>query len=218
MSSPSLTGYSPNNPRRYLGPNVGIETIVTRNREPTGADIKQPNTGKYYPFGTLWLVGENPTTGTRGDMWYLAYIDSNIAVWSRFAASYSKSTWTPTIDGSTPGTTIYGVQYGSYVEFEALVQLDFTVTAASATGTGALLIGNLPFPMNPASNANIVGSVYFFGQCTWPVGTTTVALVGQPTISRTELLVYATGSGVNASPVQIANQVWNIQGSIVYQV
>lgn len=92
MSSPSLTGYSANNPRKYLGPNVALETIVVRNREPTGADIKQPNTGKYYPFGTLWLVGEtspgvNPTTGARGDLWYLAYIESSVGVWKKITAT-----------------------------------------------------------------------------------------------------------------------------------
>ncbi len=90
MSSPSLTGYSPQNPRRYLGPNVGLVPVVVRNREPTGADIKDPNTGKYYSFGTNWLVGESgpgvpPTTGTRGDLWYLAYIASNVGVWKHIA-------------------------------------------------------------------------------------------------------------------------------------
>ena len=90
MSSPSLTGYSPNNPRRYLGPNVAVPIIVVRNREPTGADIKQPNTGKYYSFGTFWLVGETtpdtpPTTGTRGDLWYLGYIEANVAVWNKIS-------------------------------------------------------------------------------------------------------------------------------------
>lgn len=91
MSSPSLTGYSPNNPRRYLGPNVSIVSIVVRNREPTGSDIKQPNTGKYYPFGSQWLVGETtpnqaPVTGTKGDLWYLAYIEGNVAFWKKITA------------------------------------------------------------------------------------------------------------------------------------
>lgn len=90
MSSPSLTGFSGNNPTRYLGPNISLVAVVIRNREPTAADIKQPNTGKYYSFGTQWLVGETspgvaPTTGTRGDLWYLGYIDSNMAVWKQIA-------------------------------------------------------------------------------------------------------------------------------------
>jgi hypothetical protein len=84
-TSPSLTGYSPKSPRRYLSPNVGLPIIVTRTREPTGADIKQPETGKYYGFGTFWLIGKDPTTGTWGDMWYLAYIENNVAVWKQIA-------------------------------------------------------------------------------------------------------------------------------------
>lgn len=92
MSSPSLTGYSSKNPTKYLGLNVSISSIVIRNREPTTADIKQPNTGKYYPFGSFWLVGEtspgvDPVTGARGDLWYLAYIDANAGIWKKLATS-----------------------------------------------------------------------------------------------------------------------------------
>lgn len=77
----SLTGLSPNNPRDYVGPNVALNTVVTRNRAPTGADYRQPETGKLYPFNTFWLVGKNPTTGTQGDLWYLSKIASNVAYW-----------------------------------------------------------------------------------------------------------------------------------------
>lgn len=75
------TGVSPNNPARYLGPNVYISEIVNRSREPTSADFRQPETGKLYPLGTLWLVGKNPTTGAYGDLWYLATIIANVASW-----------------------------------------------------------------------------------------------------------------------------------------
>src|SRR5215510_3143843 len=77
----SLTGLSPNNPSRYLGPAVAINTVVTRNRAPTGADYRMPETGKLYPFNTFWLVGKDPTTGTQGDLWYLSKIEANIAYW-----------------------------------------------------------------------------------------------------------------------------------------
>lgn len=77
----SLTGLSPNNPRDYVGPNVALNTVVTRNRAPTGADYRQPETGKLYPFNTFWLVGKNPTTGTQGDLWYLSKIVANVAYW-----------------------------------------------------------------------------------------------------------------------------------------
>lgn len=87
MAGQSLTGYGPNNPLKYMGANVAMPVIVTVPRAPTSADIKQPSTGKYYSFGTFWLVGQNPTTGTWGDMWYLAYIQNNAAVWKKITAS-----------------------------------------------------------------------------------------------------------------------------------
>ncbi len=83
----SLTGLSPNNPRDYVGPNVALTTVVTRNREPTAADYRQPETGKLYPFNTFWLVGKNPTVGTQGDLWYLSKIVANVAYWLMVNAS-----------------------------------------------------------------------------------------------------------------------------------
>jgi hypothetical protein len=83
MTSKSLTGLSPNNPLKYMGAGVSLVSIVTRNRAPTSADIKQPTTGKYYPFGSFWLVGEDPSSGNLGDLWYLAYIQDNQAMWRK---------------------------------------------------------------------------------------------------------------------------------------
>ncbi len=77
------TGLSPQSPNKYLGPNVYLSTVVTRDREPTGADYRQPETGKLYPFGSFWLVGKDPTTGNFGEMWYLSKIVANVAYWIR---------------------------------------------------------------------------------------------------------------------------------------
>jgi hypothetical protein len=92
MSSPSFTGSSPNSPTKYLGPNVGLNIIVTRKRAPTGADIKQPETGKYYSFGTTWLVGKDPTTGVYGDIWTLSKIEANVAYWVQSGADFTLTT------------------------------------------------------------------------------------------------------------------------------
>lgn len=77
----SITGYSPKGPARYLGPNVFLPTIVSRQRPPTGADYIQPETGKKYPLGSFWLIGPNPTSGIEGDYYYLAKIVANVATW-----------------------------------------------------------------------------------------------------------------------------------------
>ncbi len=80
----SYTGISPKGPVDYRGPTVYTSSIVNRNREPTGADYRQPETGKLYPTGSFWLVGKDPTTGTFGDLWYLSKIVANVAYWRPF--------------------------------------------------------------------------------------------------------------------------------------
>lgn len=114
----SLTGLSPNNPLVYVGPNVAINTVVTRNREPTGADYRQPETGKLYPFNTFWLVGKNPTTGTYGELWYLSKIVANVAYWLKLSATtlpmqaFSAGLGT-NITNATGDSTVYKILFDS---------------------------------------------------------------------------------------------------------
>lgn len=98
----SLTGLSPNNPRDYVGPNVALCVCVTRNRAPTGADYRQPETGKLYPFDTYWLVGKNPTTGVQGDLWYLSKIAANIAYWIKLGTSSGGPLLAVNVQAATP--------------------------------------------------------------------------------------------------------------------
>lgn len=98
----SLTGLSPNNPRDYVGPNVALNTVVTRNRAPTGADYRQPETGKLYPFNTYWLVGKDPTTGVQGDLWYLSKIAGNVAFWLQLSTGSSGPLLQVDLDVATP--------------------------------------------------------------------------------------------------------------------
>ncbi len=87
----SYVGISPKNPTKYLGPGIYTLSIVTRNRAPTGADIKQPSTGAYYPIGSFWVISKNPTTGSEGDLWYLSKIVANVAYWIEFDVDPSPS-------------------------------------------------------------------------------------------------------------------------------
>lgn len=122
------TGISPNNPLKYLGPNVYINSVVTRNREPTGADYRQPETGKLYPFSTLWLVSKNPTTGTQGDLWYLSKIVSNVAFWIKLS--------TGTVGPLIQFTGGLGTS-GFPVDPNGLGQVEFSSNASSITITGS---------------------------------------------------------------------------------
>lgn len=83
----SYTGLSPKDPNKYLGPSVYTVSIVSRNRAPTGADYRQPETGKLYPFGSFWLISKDPTTGTQGEMYYLSKIVANVAYWLKITAT-----------------------------------------------------------------------------------------------------------------------------------
>lgn len=81
----NTAGISPKDPNKYTGLNTYTSNVVTRKRSPTGADYRQPETGKLYPIACQWIVGKNPTTGIEGDIWYLSKIVANVAYWIQIA-------------------------------------------------------------------------------------------------------------------------------------
>jgi len=72
---------SPLTPNKYVGPGVYITCYVTRNRRPTTADYRQPETGRLYPLFAGWQVGKDPINGTEGELWFLSKIVANQATW-----------------------------------------------------------------------------------------------------------------------------------------
>jgi hypothetical protein len=130
----SLTGLSPNNPLVYVGASVALATVVTRNREPTGADYRQPETGKLYPFNTFWLVGKNPTTGIQGELWYLSKIASNIAYWLKI----------PTTSVTLGFAVIMQVftSSGTYTPSANMVYCQVNAIGAGGGGGGVALTGS----------------------------------------------------------------------------
>ncbi len=76
-----MGNFNPKLPTKYSGTNKYITFFVTRDRSPTGADFRQPETGTLYSIGTVWQVGKNPTTGTEGDLWMLSKIVANVGYW-----------------------------------------------------------------------------------------------------------------------------------------
>ncbi len=77
--------FNPQLPTKYNGTNKYVTFFVTRNRSPTGADYRQPETGTLYALGTVWQTGKNPTTGVQGDLWMLSKIVANVAYWVQVA-------------------------------------------------------------------------------------------------------------------------------------
>lgn len=78
---------SPHQPTKYLGPKTFLAPTVSRNRRPTGADVIQPETGKYYAITTLWQVGKDPTDGVEGEVWVLTKIVANVGYWEIITTS-----------------------------------------------------------------------------------------------------------------------------------
>ena len=76
-----MPNFNPLNPTKFLGTNKYITFFVSRNRRPTGADYRQPETGTLYSVGTVWQVGKDPTTGVEGELWMLSKIVANVAYW-----------------------------------------------------------------------------------------------------------------------------------------
>lgn len=163
------TGYSPNNPRAYLGPNLYVPVVVTRPRAPTTADYRQPENGKLYPFNSFWLVGKDPTTGVYGDMWYLANIVSNAANWIKVSSGTSG----PMLGITVPSGT-------SPVVMNASGQIAFTSSGGTLTITGGL----------NTINFDLVGGSVAVDSFTVPHGTSPVVPNASGSIAITE------GSGI----------------------
>lgn len=76
-----MGNFNPKLPTKYRGTNKYLGAVVSRDRQPTSADVKQPETGTYYSIGTVWQVGKDPTTGTEGQIYILTKIVANEAYW-----------------------------------------------------------------------------------------------------------------------------------------
>jgi len=70
-------------PTDYLGPNQDFVPIKCFPREPRTTDKK-------FPIGQIVLLGKNPSSGSEGDIWYLARFDSSgNAIWLQLATGAS---------------------------------------------------------------------------------------------------------------------------------
>ncbi len=140
-----MTGISPELPTRYLGPNTFIVPTVTRNRQPTDADYKQPETGKLYPVTTIWQVGKNPTTGSEGELWFLSKIVANLAYWVQLNDGGSTNIFIDVPDGVSPierdvSDTIYFVSDSGAITITGSTLADpNTISFDLAGGLPALL-------------------------------------------------------------------------------
>lgn len=157
----SYVGIPNNNPTKYLGPTTLIESIVTRNRAPTGADIRQGSTGKYYPIGSLWLVGENPTTGSQGDLWWLSKIVANVAYWTQVTASLLATEEFAVQAGTTPVIPLANVVTVSGAFVSAMVSGGNNPIRTNGTTANTITIQVQPAQQIAGTDATKVGFAAF---------------------------------------------------------
>ncbi len=150
---PNHTGLSPHSPNKYLGPNVYLATVVTRTRAPTGADYRQPETGKLYPFNTFWLVGKDPTTGVEGDMWYLSKIEANVGYWIKLGESSGGPLLNVTVDDATPPGVNPVEPSGSGTMVFTGAQVASAVIGANVIRTETLALNTITWQIQQAGSA-----------------------------------------------------------------
>lgn len=124
----------------------------------------------------------------------------------------SAASWTPTLyGGTTAGTTTYTTQTGSYTEIGALVILIGTITITAATGTGDIVIGGFPFSF---ADPYYIGPIRI-ATITWPSSRTYTYIEGIQSTSTAK--IYATGSNVASSAVQMPSGGATVQFTMAYR-
>ena len=158
------------------------------------------------------------TGATTGANAVPVYVDSTGLLGTSGGSTYTDWTaFTPTIDGATPGVTTYSSQLGMYIRTGNIVTCQISIAITAATGTGNIVLGNLPFTISNTIAINPRGTLTLSSTViTWPVGTTMIALAGQAATKTA--FIQAVGSGVAISPVQMANGVAIFQGELTYRI
>jgi len=125
---------------------------------------------------------------------------------------YEEGTWTPTwLGSSTAGSTAYSAQVGRYTKVGRLVSLYFDVAISSATGTGSVTIGGVPF----ASGNQVIsaGSITSYG-----VVYTGNTLASAFLSAASSFVIYSSITTANPSQVAMANAVLELAGTLTYTI
>lgn len=132
-------------------------------------------------------------------------------------SSYVEGTFTPTIDGATPGSTTYTSQNGYYTRIGNIVYVQGSIVITAATGTGNATLAALPFTVKNQTNGNTPGEFVISGTgWAWPAARTMVSLnFVANTLTAT---VNTNGTATTSSLLQMANAAATFTFSGVYQI
>lgn len=128
---------------------------------------------------------------------------------------YEEGTWTPAVrGGTTAGTTTHTVQNGRYTKIGRVVTVTFEVAISAMTGTGALLVGGLPFASS-ATNSVAIGAL-LTDQLDWP--NTMTSVVSTSTLNSTDVRFWGCVDNGVFSQFAVENATWSIYSSLTYMV
>lgn len=198
-----------------LGSDSGVATPVN-----TKVDIKGIAAQGVSTTGSgdkVEITVANATTTTKG----VATFDSsdfnvsagNVSLKAN-PVSELVGTFIPTSSGSdVVGTGNYLIQQGDFIKIGRLVHVDITISWIFHSGSGNLIITNLPYNAVSGTNYAAVGATYFSGpQPPAATDNVTASLLG----GASEITLFASGSGMVYTPIQISgNQTYYISMSYI---
>lgn len=212
----TIPNSSPHGPTKYLGPSTWSPAVVLRYREPTGADYRQPETGKLYPLNTFWILGKDPTNGAEGDVWYLSKIVANVAYWIDITSLVAIETVDGNSGTATPvanninivGTATSGINtVGSGDTLTLSMQSpyadgDFEFRSAVSGQTRTLSVTNTS---NTASsqatqNISVAGTTAGDAWNQYTIGTTRSFAIGIDNSDANDSLKFTTAAGASVNP------------------
>lgn len=191
------------NPRDYVGPDMNIIPIKRFPRRPLSSDKK-------YRVGQFAILGKDPSTGSEGELWYLASFDSSgDAMWLQFTSGASADA----IDSLTTddGAPAVGPDMGGNVNIFGGTGVvtsgqdpSTTVTISIDTSAvGQTITGDSGGALSPtAGNWNILGGT----------GLSTSGMGSTLTINLDGAIVAQTITGDSGGPLSPTLGNWNIVG------
>lgn len=126
---------------------------------------------------------------------------------------YEEGTWTPSIVGATSaGTTTYSGRSGLYTKIGNRVWVQFDANVTNMTGTGNLIINNLPFT---SASGTAQSSPVISTNLPYPTTTTQLNLyVGSGSTTAT---FFSNGNNLAWANVQV-DTAYEVNGTLTYQV
>lgn len=175
----------------------------------SGAGVYNISSPSTVNLGIITCTGTNITFNLTGTVNKLTTFGGLVDV--------SSGSWTPTITGgSTAGTTTYTTQFGNYTKIDNMVFCNGFVQYSAATGTGAIVLGGLPFTIANTSNYYPQATTHTTGALTFPAGTTYLNIQG--VAGTTTANIIACGSGTAGMAVSLTNISNGFNFSLAYSV